>query len=85
MRVWITKYAITSGIFETEVIKSMSEFEDMISYNSYSDNKSNIEHCHKPDWHVDKESAIKRAEEMRIKKIASLKKQITKLENMKFE
>jgi len=37
------------------------------------------------DWHTDKESAIKKAEEMKQKKIKSLKRQIEKLENMKFE
>ena len=35
--------------------------------------------------HLDKESAIKKAEEMRQKKITSLKKQIKKLEEMRFE
>jgi hypothetical protein len=39
---------------------------------------------HKPDWHTTPEAAIARAEEMRTKKIASLKKQIAKLEAMTF-
>lgn len=37
------------------------------------------------EWHKIKESAISKAEKMRQKKIASLKKQIAKLKNMKFE
>lgn len=37
------------------------------------------------DWHRTKESAIAKAEEMRKKKIASLKKQIEKLEKMEFK
>ena len=35
-------------------------------------------------WHLTREAAITRAEEMRVHKIESLKKQITKLENLKF-
>ena len=37
------------------------------------------------DWHRAKESAIKRAEEMRLKKITSVEKQLQKLKDMKFE
>ena len=40
---------------------------------------------YKGDWHSDKQSAIKKAEEMRQKKIESLKRQIKKLEEMRFE
>lgn len=36
------------------------------------------------EWHETKESAIKTAEEMRKKKIVSLKRKVEKLENMKF-
>lgn len=37
------------------------------------------------EWHKTKESAIAKAEEMRRKKIAILKKQIKALEGIKFE
>lgn len=37
------------------------------------------------DWFYNKPAAIKHAEEMRVNKIASLKRQIAKLESMKFE
>ena len=37
------------------------------------------------DWHRTKDSAIKQAEEMKQAKIKSMKKQLDKLENMKFE
>ena len=67
MKVWITKYALTRGIIETE------NLNDYYSGKGYS-------------WmHYNKESAIKKAEEMRQKKIASLKEQIEKLERMRFE
>ena len=76
MKVYITKYALTRGILETdgatvEGIPSMAE--------------TNFGYFHGDDWHETKEEAIKRAEEMRTKKIASLRKQIEKLEALKFD
>lgn len=58
------------------------EFEGMIQtkekYPSYY-------HGEGKEWHRTKKSAIKKAEEMRQKKIDSLKKQVEKLERMMFE
>lgn len=78
MKVWISKYALTKGIYEVEVITT--EFETMVV------DKSNptFMFYHKGEWHKTKEDAIKRAEEMRNKKIKSLEKQINKLKNMRF-
>lgn len=86
MKVWITKYALTKGIIETDVYEECLGTDpsgNMISvksngYVSYFHGKGN-------DWHTTKESAIQKAEEMRKKKISSLKKQIEKLEKMRFE
>lgn len=85
MKVWITKYALTKGIFQAEVTSACLETDptgNMIcikesGFNSYYHGKGK-------EWHENKESAVKRANEMRNKKIESLKKQIKKLENMKF-
>lgn len=77
MKVWISKYALTKGIFEREVNDCGNGMvEDKSSYVPV--------YYHGNDWHIDKKSAISRAEEMRKKKIASLKKQIDKLEKMNF-
>lgn len=84
MKVWITKYALTKGIIETEVYENCLGTDptgNMISirekgYVSYFHGKGN-------EWHTTKESAITKANEMRQKKISSLKKQIEKLEKMK--
>ena len=46
---------------------------------------SDCYHGEGKEWHRTKEAALVRAEKMRQKKIASLKKQIEKLERMKFE
>ena len=86
MKVWITKYALTRGIEEItsdDVSRMLIEKNgDLVMYG-----KS----CMLPvryntdNYSLDKESAIKKAEEMRKKKIESLKKQIEKLERIRFE
>ena len=79
MRVFITKYALTKGIIETEAKDIGDDMIEIVGkYPIYY-------HKDGREWHKTKESAIKKAEEMRQKKIASLKKQIEKLEGMKFE
>lgn len=86
MKVWITKYALTRGIIETEAYKKCLITDpsgDMISIRE----KGYVScfHGNGNEWHTTKESAINKAEEMRKKKIVSLKNQIEKLEKMKFE
>ena len=80
MRVWITKYALTKGIIEVDAKLTSSDSVSIVELNT----DLNMHWFYKGDWYSDKESAIKKAEEMRQKKIASLKKQIEKLEQMKF-
>lgn len=80
MKVWITKHALTRGIFEMEV-ESQSEDGTVVYGKSWND----CYYREGREWHKIKESAIQKAEEMRQKKIASLKKQIEKLEEMRFE
>lgn len=78
MKAWITKYALTKGILEKEV-------EDC-GDGMVSERGRYFLACYRgTDWHTDKKSAIAKAEEMRKKKIASLKKQIENLERMKFD
>lgn len=76
---WVTQYALTDGIIVVngEVCNDINS--GMLSYGD-NDNY----YAHGNNWHRTQESAIKRAEEMRDKKICSLKRQITKLENMNF-
>lgn len=78
MKVWITKYALTKGILEKEV-------EDC-GDGMIKEKESHFPtYYHGTEWHSEKQSAIEKAEEMRKKKIASLKKQMEKLERMKFD
>lgn len=79
MKVWISKYALSGGIKEAEVRQSASNLRYVYPIGSHGSLLL---------WrsaHETRESAIKAAEQMRLKKIASLKKQIAKLEAMKFE
>jgi len=76
MKVWVTKYAMSGkGVIPCEDAKS-SHVDTMVVVGALF--------LHKPDWHTTPEAAIARAEEMRTKKIASLKKQIANLEAMTF-
>lgn len=76
---YITKYALSSGIKITTV--EMSN----ISANMVQDLSDRWGLYHGKDWHRTREEAIKRAEEMRMAKRASLTKQIAKLVKLDFE
>lgn len=78
-KVFVTKYALTAGIEEVEVeacegssgmVKGPSVFE--------------YYHGEGREWHRTRESAVKKAEDMRARKLESLNKQIAKLEKFKF-
>ena len=81
MKVWITKYALTKGIIEVDGELISSDFVSILNRGV----SLPTHWFYKGDWHSDKQSAIKKAEEMRQKKIESMKKQIQKLEEMRFE
>lgn len=74
---WVTRYALSKGIFSIvaqDCGSGMIE-EVGVRWTTYYRGK---------DWHRTEEKALARAEEMRVKKIKSLEKQITKLQKMKF-
>lgn len=77
--VYITKHALTKGICEMEVC-DMSEDGASVFGKAWDE----AYHGEGKEWHRTKEGAIKRAEEMRIKKIKLLEKQIEKLKALKF-
>ncbi len=74
MKAYSTKYALTFGIEEINGKVILG------SYFEYGDHGF----LGPKDWHRTRESAVARAEEMRAAKIASLRKQIAKLEAMRF-
>ena len=79
MKAWITKYALTQGIYEIDA-------EDcgggMIADKSTT--WATYFHGEGRDWCSTKQAAIKRAEEMRAARIASLNKSIEKLKRITF-
>ena len=78
--VWITKYALTVGIYPATINGfggiAHSMIEAQAEYATY---------YHKPYWHASKEDAIAHAESMRQRKIAVIKKSLSKLESLRFE
>ena len=75
---WISKYALTIGIFS---VKAEDCRDGVIR-----DLTTSVPcYYHKSDWHMTREEAIKQGEKMRVKKIASIKKQLKKLDEMKFQ
>lgn len=87
MKVWITKYCLTYGIQEIEAeicktnnnsIKRIKKDDDWFNCDEYYYGEGK-------EWHTTKESAVKRANEIKLKKIESLKKQLIKIESLKFE
>lgn len=84
-KVFIIKYALAQGIIEkeTEITIYKSPIEEPIECARVIDEW--------PGYTIGKEAfytleeAVKKAEEMRKKKIASLRKQIEKLEKMEFK
>jgi len=71
MKVYITKYALTSGIREVEA--------DLCNPTMVKVKDEAFGYYHDSEWFKTREAALKRANAMRMDKIRSLKKQIDKL------
>jgi len=85
IHVWITKYALTQGIFEIdaeECVTSTGECQNMIQKvgGAYSD----YYHGEGREWHRTEAAAKEHANKMVRDKIASLKKSIAKFEKLVF-
>lgn len=76
--IYATKYLFTDGIkeYQARIDGGMAVVKQDVYYPLY---------LHGKDWHLTKEEALRRAEEMRIKKLQSLDKQVKKISAMKFE
>lgn len=82
MKVWISKYALTQGIYEVEgeIAESYSKM-----FCVPKSGKTFAMYFHKPDWYETKAEAIVRAEQMRANKLKALDKQIAKIKAMRFD
>lgn len=81
--VFVTRYALTQGIFEVSAEIHEDSQSKMVSYRA--EGSRFTQYAHGTDWHKDYESALKKSELMRTKKIASLLKQISKLQSIDFK
>lgn len=72
MKAFITKYALTQGVLEVEG-------EYLIWKNAGSWMK---QYTHKHDFSLSLQDALAVAEQARVKKLGSLKKQLSKLETL---
>lgn len=80
MKAWITKYALTQGIYAKE-----GEIAENCPTMFVGKEKGRSDdYYHRPYWHLTEDEAIAHAKEMQKKKIASLKKSIAKIEKLEF-
>ncbi|MBN1088078.1 hypothetical protein [Pantoea sp. 1B4] len=77
---YITKYALTFGIYSTKGEISDDTFIQKAQQRGEFD-----QYFHGNEWHLSKEEAMAHAEEMRIRKLKSLDKQIKKISLLKFD
>lgn len=89
MKVWITKYALTDGIVEGELIAKHRMEDDYTKEFKILYLCKNLQgdqfYLKKDEFYYSLDSARFKAEQMRQEKIANLKKQIEELEEMKFD
>lgn len=81
MTIYVTKFALESGILECEV-DSVNEFGSVYVANSPYDNDR---YAHEGEWFTDKQAAIDKAYQMRFATIQSLYLKIEQLLHMEFE
>ena len=81
MKVWLTKYALTTGI---ECRDDMKEKDGCVSNGMAYSTSRHYRFATGKDWYKTEKEAIDRAESMRKKKIDSHKKAISKLETITF-
>ena len=79
--VYVVKYALTKGILPFEADK----FDEKSMIRGRFTNSKYDEWFFKGQWAKTLPEAIELAEAMRLRKIASLKKQIARLEKLSFE
>lgn len=86
MNFYVTKYALTSGLMTFESIDyEVKSGTNMLRPKAHVPfGFRHFFHVEGKEWHRTEEAAIARAEEMRVAKIASLKRQMAKLEKLDF-
>ncbi len=80
--IYVTKYALTKGLFEKEA--ELVTFSDGERISAAVKDGYSPRLYHKGEFFLTKEEAISNCETRRDRKIKSLNKQIKELENLKF-
>lgn len=83
MKVWVTKYALTKGILECWGEVDEDKLYVTVSFGSGNHSWRQYFKMGR-DAHLTREAAVAKAHEMRMRRIASLQKQIANLEQMTF-
>jgi hypothetical protein len=78
MEIYVTRYALTEGIQKKKACRVVGEIV-LCSDPGHLD-----AYFHRPDWHETLAEAKAHAEKMRVKKIASLEKQLERLKALNF-
>ena len=81
INVWGTKYALTEGVKSYRVELCGGDMVNILK----PDGRPGWGYLHKGDWHLSKDDAERKAEQMRQRKIVSVKKQLTRLEALTFD
>jgi len=81
MIIFSTKYCLTQGITEHDVRECGN---GMVAVPKTDKSFEYYLHGEGVNWHKTKESAVSRAEEVRVKKLQSLDKTIKKISGIKF-
>jgi len=82
MKIWNTRYCLTDGITEHEAERF--ENSELVTIRKIGSGCDMHLHGEGKDWHRSLESAITRANEIKIKKLQSLDKQIKKISDIEF-
>lgn len=81
MKVWISKYALTLGIYEVDGETSTQAPSVFVVRTGELGHK---EYFHGKDWHTSHAAAVVQAEKMRQRRIKSLNESLTKLNAKRF-
>jgi hypothetical protein len=80
MKVWVTKYALTQGLFEMN-----AEIIDRGARHVYAKGKTPTGHSlFTREWTKTREEAVAKAEKMKTARIASLKRSIKNMQDKTF-
>lgn len=84
--VYVTKYALTAGICEMDAEIKPCEWSTKKKFSAYGQLSTNVYKTsyYNDDFYLTREEAIVDAESRRQRRITQLKKQLTKLEKLKF-